>query len=330
MSSLLEVKDLSVEFRLKSGLLGKPVILKAVNQVSLKISRGETFGLVGESGCGKTTLARAIVGLNKHSAGKILFQGLDLLDGSVDAARRREIQMIFQDPGGSLNPRMTVEAIVAEPFKIQGDKISNAGLRQKVVELLESVGLSKTHLERYPHEFSGGQKQRIAVARALALKPQLIICDEPVSALDVSVQGQVINLLQDLQEKFAISFLFVAHDLAVVEQISHQIGVMYLGRIVEQGNPTALSSSAAHPYTQALIASVPSIEKRNRSLQAVAKKGVEMPSPLNPPSGCPYHPRCPYAQDRCRTELPALREIAPNQSAACHYAEQIKATNNKN
>lgn len=321
MNPLLEVKDLQVHFPLKTGRLGGPrETVKAVDGVSFTIAPGETLGLVGESGCGKSTLGRAIVRLVEPTAGSIWFDGVDLarLGPGALRARRRQLQLIFQDPFSSLDPRHTVEDIVAEGLDIHRLAPNPAARRERVLELLAAVGLDASHQQRYAHEFSGGQRQRIGIARALAVQPQLVICDEPVSALDVSVQAQIINLLQDLQRAQGLAYLFIAHDLAVVEHLSRRIMVMYLGRIVELAAARTLIRSPQHPYTQALISAVPEVDP-DLKRQRVILPG-DVPSPIHPPSGCPFHPRCPVAEARCRTEVPALREVAPGHWAACHLA----------
>jgi len=292
-----------------------------VDDISFGIAAGETVGLVGESGCGKTTLGRAVIKLVRPTAGQILFEGEDIagLDGSDLRARRRKFQMIFQDPYGSLDPRLTVSDIIGEAIDIHRLAPDPVARRQRIERLLEHVGLDPAHGQRYPHEFSGGQRQRIGIARALAVEPSLIVCDEPVSALDVSVQAQIINLLQDLQRQHCIAYLFIAHDLAVVEHISRRILVMYLGRIVESGGAKEICSSPQHPYTQALISAVPIVDPEAKR-QRILLSG-DVPSPIHPPGGCPFHPRCPVAEARCKTEIPLLREIGPGRHAACHLVK---------
>ena len=295
--------------------------MKAVDGVSFALEPGETLGLVGESGCGKTTLGRAVVRLIEPTSGSILFEDEDItrLEGAELRARRREFQMIFQDPYGSLNPRMTVEAIVGEALDIHSLTHSAAARQMRIQELLKSVGLDPAHARRYPHEFSGGQRQRIGIARGLAVEPKLIVCDEPVSALDVSVQAQIVNLLQDLQQQRGLAYLFIAHDLAVVEHISRRVMVMYLGRIVELGGAREVVRSAKHPYTQALVSAVPVVDPDSKRQRIVLPGDV--PSPINPPGGCPFHPRCPIAETRCKTDRPMLRELASGHWAACHLAK---------
>jgi oligopeptide transport system ATP-binding protein len=320
--NLLEVKNLKVHFPVKHGLFSRVKgYVKAVDDVSLSIAAGETLGLVGESGCGKTTLGRAIIRLIEPTAGSVLFESEDItqLNGAELRARRRKFQMIFQDPYGSLNPRMTVGQIIGEAIDIHKLAPSREAREKRISELLTAVGLNPVHALRYPHEFSGGQRQRIGIARALAVEPRLIVCDEPVSALDVSVQAQIINLLQDLQQQRGIAYLFVAHDLAVVEHISRRVMVMYLGKTVELADARTIIRAPKHPYTQALISAVPVVDPDSKRRRIVLPGDV--PSPINPPSGCPFHPRCPIAEARCRTEVPALREIVPGHQAACHLAK---------
>ncbi len=321
--SLLEVQNLKVHFPVKRGALSRSrEFVKAVEDVSFSIAPGETLGLVGESGCGKTTLGRAIVRLIEPSAGSIRFDGKDLahLSGAELRAQRRQLQMIFQDPYGSLNPRMTVEDIIGEALDIHGLADSKAARAKRVAELLKAVGLDAAYAQRYPHEFSGGQRQRIGIARALAVEPKLIVCDEPVSALDVSVQAQIINLLQDLQQQHGIAYLFIAHDLAVVEHISRRVMVMYLGKIVELAEAKEVIRAPKHPYTQALISAVPEVDPDTKR-QRILLPG-DVPSPIHPPSGCRFHPRCLIAEKpRCQTEAPELRELAPAHCAACHLAK---------
>ena len=319
---LLEVRDLKVHFPVRHSVIqhGNAVV-KAVDGVNLSVEPGETVGLVGESGCGKSTLGRAVIGLVKPTAGEVFFEGTQISALSKNEFRktRRHLQIIFQDPVGSLNPRMTVRQILSEPLDIHKLATSRKERATRIAELLENVGLASNHPDRYPHEFSGGQRQRIGIARALAVEPRLIICDEPVSALDVSIQAQIINLLQDLQSRLGIAYLFIAHDLAVVEHISQRILVMYLGRIVESGNPNEVVNNPRHPYTRALISAVPKLTADESSSRIVLKG--EIPSPIKPPSGCPFHTRCPIAEfPRCSSEVPEFREVATGHRAACHFA----------
>jgi len=318
---LLEVKNLKVHFPVNSGPFTRAKeFVRAVDGVGFTIAPGETVGLVGESGCGKTTLGRAVIRLVEATEGQIIFEGEDLtrLKGSALRTRRRRFQMIFQDPYGSLNPRATVENIIGEALDIHHLAANAAARRQRVENLLQDVGLDASHAQRFPHEFSGGQRQRIGIARALAVEPKLIVCDEPVSALDVSVQAQIVNLLRGLQREHGIAYLFVAHDLAVVRHLSRRILVMYLGRIVEAGGAKKTCQSPKHPYTQALISAVPVVDPDSKRQRIILSGDV--PSPIHPPSGCPFHPRCPVAEARCRTEVPALREIEPGHWVACHLA----------
>ncbi|MCW5828093.1 MAG: dipeptide ABC transporter ATP-binding protein [Deltaproteobacteria bacterium] len=321
---VIEIRDLRTHFPVRGGVLSTVKgWVKAVDGVDLSVARGETLGLVGESGCGKSTLGRSIVRLVKPRSGEIWFRGKNLagLDESELRPLRRHVQMIFQDPYASLNPRMTVEEIVGEPLEVHGLVSSRNERRDKVRELLELVGLRADSMSRYPHEFSGGQRQRVGIARAVAVSPEFIVCDEPVSALDVSIQAQVVNLLLDLQERMGLSYLFIAHDLRIVEFISGRIAVMYLGRIVELSPADMLVRKQFHPYTSALMSAVPAAGPgvaRNR----IVLKG-DVPSPIDPPPGCAFHPRCPHAKENCRTEAPPLREIEPGRLAACHFSEEI-------
>lgn len=319
---MLEVKNLKVHYPVRRGIFSPTrEQVKAVDDVSFSISAGETLGLVGESGCGKTTLARAIVKLVEPTAGTVFLEGEDIarLTGAQLRARRRKFQMIFQDPYNSLDPRMTVGEIIGEALDINRIVSGKTERRGRIEALLQSVGLDPGHAQRYPHEFSGGQRQRIGIARALAVEPKLIVCDEPVSALDVSVQAQIVNLLRDLQRKRQMACLFVAHDLAVVEHISHRIMVMYLGQVVELGQTEAVVHAPKHPYTQALISAVPQVDAATQRSRITL--AGEMPSPIHPPPGCPFHPRCPQAEARCRSEVPALREVRPGHWASCHFAK---------
>jgi peptide/nickel transport system ATP-binding protein len=325
---LLEVKGLKKHFPVRGGFIKRGVgTVKAVDGVDLFVKKGETLGLVGESGCGKTTAGRTIMRLMEPTAGEIRFndpkQGwinLEKLDRNQMRAVRPNMQIIFQDPFSSLDPRMTVERIIAEPLVI--NKIA-AGqeLRDRVAELLRVVGMRPEYMSRFPHAFSGGQRQRLGIARALALNPKLIVCDEPVSALDVSIQAQVINLLEDLQHDFNLTYIFVAHDLSVVEHISDRVAVMYVGRLVELAKTEDLYYTPQHPYSEALMAAVPKPDPRKRDRPI--KLPGEVASPINPPSGCYFHPRCRYAKDICKTEIPPLKEVKPEHYAACHFAGQL-------
>jgi oligopeptide/dipeptide ABC transporter ATP-binding protein len=318
---LLEVAALTKHYPVHSGIFGRTrAHVHAVDEVSFEIAEGETLGLVGESGCGKSTLGKTVLRLLAPTAGRITWRGerIDSLDAGAMRAFRREMQAVFQDPYSSLNPRMRAEDIVAEPIRNFEDN-TVAGIRDRVRTLFEKVGLRADQMRKYPYEFSGGQRQRLGIARALAPRPKLIVCDEPVSALDVSVQAQVINLLVDLQREFGLSYLFVAHDLAVVEHISHRVAVMYLGRIVELASKEALFSNPLHPYTEALLAAVPIPDPTMRRKRLILAGDV--PSPIEPPPGCRFHTRCPYAFDRCRIEEPVLKEPAPGHFVACHLRE---------
>ncbi len=314
---ILEVQDLKKHFPIQRGLFARQVgAIKAVDGISFHIHKGETFGLVGESGCGKSTTARLLIRLLEPTSGTIKFAGQDILklDRSEIRSLRKEIQLIFQDPYSSLNPRMTIGEIVGEPLIIHG-VAQGKDKDRRVQQLLEVVGLGPYHAKRYPHEFSGGQRQRVGIARALALSPQLIICDEPVSALDVSIQAQVLNLLQDLQKKFDLTYLFIAHNLSVVKHVSDRIGVMYLGKIVEIAPKDRLYASPKHPYTQALLSAIPVADPRVKKQRIILEGDV--PSPLNPPTGCRFHTRCGEVGPRCREVEPPLEEVEPGHFVAC-------------
>jgi oligopeptide/dipeptide ABC transporter ATP-binding protein len=314
--NLVEVEHLTKRFAVRQGVFARgKTEVHAVENISLTVRRGETLGIVGESGCGKSTTARLMLRLLDPTSGTIRFDGKDISKLSQRAMRplRREMQMIFQDPYSSLNPRKTVGQIVGSPFAIHGQK----GAKTRVQELLETVGLSPEHYNRYPHEFSGGQRQRIGVARALALSPKLIVCDEPVSALDVSIQAQILNLLRNLQRDFNLTYVFISHDLSVIRQIADRIAVMYLGKVVELGDSESIYEHPKHPYTAALLSAVPRATAGGR--ERIVLSG-DVPSPVDPPAACVFHPRCPrFHAGHCDVETPQLRELFPGQSAACHY-----------
>ncbi|MHB8928621.1 MAG: ABC transporter ATP-binding protein [Bacillota bacterium] len=317
---LLRVEDLKKHFPVRGGVFSRPVgYVRSVDGVSFDIPRGKAFGLVGESGCGKTTTARLVLRLLEPTAGRVLFDGRDLNKMGREELRkmRREMQIIFQDPYASLNPRIPVEQIVGEALEVHGIAKGKAK-HDRVIDLLEMVGLRPEQARRYPHEFSGGQRQRIGVARALALNPKLIVADEPVSALDVSIQSQIINLLEDLQKKLGLTYLFIAHDLSVVRHISDIVAVMYLGKIVELASENDLYENPLHPYSRALLSAVPIPDPTHRRERIVLEGDV--PSPVNPPSGCRFHTRCPIAVDRCKTEEPGLRDLGGGHQVACHLA----------
>lgn len=314
---LLDVRDLKEYFDITVGMFRtKP--LKAVDGVSFSIDRGETLGLVGESGCGKTTVGRTVLQLYKPTGGQIFFEGKEIKGKRELAEFRKKASMVFQDPYSSLNPRMTVEDIIAEPLDIHHLYNARQERRDRVLELMEHVGLNSEHASRYAHEFSGGQRQRIGIARALAVNPSFLVCDEPVSALDVSIQAQVINMFEELQHKLGLTYLFIAHDLLVVRHISSRIAVMYLGRMVELADAAELYDHPLHPYSQALMSAVPLPDpKKARAHQRITLQG-DIPSPLNAPSGCPFRTRCPYADAKCAECMPEFREVAPGHRVACH------------
>jgi oligopeptide/dipeptide ABC transporter ATP-binding protein len=320
---LLDARHLVKYYPIRGGVFMKEIAaVKAVDDVSLSIKKGETLGLVGESGCGKSTFGRAIMRLEEPTSGEVWYDGDNILtyDARQIRALRRKMQIIFQDPFSSLNPRKPVASIVGEPLLIHGMK-NRRERETRVMELLQVVGLSKEHMRRYPHMFSGGQRQRIGVARALALNPDLVVCDEAVSALDVSIQAQVLNLLKDLQDEFSLTYLFISHDLHVVEHISDRVAVMYLGKIVEVADSKVIYKTPLHPYTQALLSASPMPDPGHKRKRILLKGDV--PSPINPPPGCRFHTRCPYVQDICSNTEPPLKEVRPGHEAACHFAGSV-------
>jgi oligopeptide/dipeptide ABC transporter ATP-binding protein len=324
---VLKAENLVKHYPIKAGVLRRTVgYVKALDGVSFELYKGETLGIVGESGCGKSTLGRMLMRLEEPTDGKLIFDGVDVYSQKGSAMRklRRDIQIVFQDPYTSLNPRMTVGDIVGEPFEIHTDIVPKRERRQRVQELLELVGLNPEHINRYPHQFSGGQRQRIGIARGLALNPKVIICDEPVSALDVSVQAQVVNLLGELQGRLGLAYIFIAHDLSVVRHISDRVGVMYLGKLVELGDEDQIYSRPTHPYTQALLSAVPLPDPTMRNIREQIVLTGDVPSPANPPSACRFHTRCWKAQEICSIDEPLLVERPDGESAhvsACHFAE---------
>ncbi|RTR36393.1 dipeptide ABC transporter ATP-binding protein [Robertmurraya yapensis] len=321
--TLLEVKNLKKYYEISQGLFKPKVVVKAVDNVSFSIKKGETFALVGESGCGKSTTGKTLLRLTGTTSGEILYKGKDLLALSAEKMRslRAEMQMVFQDPYASLNPKMTIKQILMEPLRVH-NKFQPEERLEKILKILEIVGLSKEHLDRHPNEFSGGQRQRIGIARAVILNPDFIVADEPVSALDVSVQSQVINLMLELQKEFGLTYLFISHDLSVVEHMTDRVAVMYLGKIVELVDTEELFANPKHPYTQALISAVPASHPKEVKERIVLKGDV--PNPANPPSGCTFHTRCPFAMDICKSVVPALTEIESGHITSCHLY-----TNNK-
>ena len=322
---LLDVKDLKMYFPVSSGLVFQRTVayIKAVDGVSFTVKRGETLGLVGESGCGKTTTGRCILQLYKPTGGQVIFEGQDLTSLSTRMMRekRREMQVIFQDPYSSLNPRMTAGNIIGEPLIVHGLVQDKNEYRERVADLLQNVGLNPYMADRFPHEFSGGQRQRIGVARALSVGPKFIVADEPVSALDVSIQAQIVNLLEELQEQFGLTYLFIAHDLSVVRHISDRVGVMYLGHMMELADRNEIYVNPLHPYTRALLSAVPIPDPVIDAQRERILLSGEVPSPLNPPSGCVFHPRCPIANDDCTQHIPEMREVEPNHWVACIRAD---------
>lgn len=323
---LLQIENLKKYFSVKGDRLFEKKYVQAVESVSFFIYRGETLGIVGESGCGKTTLGRTIIRLYEPTSGRIVYDGTPIYDSEQNIAvkmlpYRRKMQIIFQDPSASLDPRMTVGEIVGEALDIHGLFQGKAERRERINQLLDEVGLNTEHANRFPHEFSGGQQQRVGIARALAVEPEFIVCDEPISALDVSIQSQVVNMLEDLQREKHLTYLFIAHDISVVRHISNRIGVMYLGQMVELAESCELCSHPIHPYTESLLSAVPIPDPDvTRGRQRILLEG-EIPSPLNPPSGCRFHTRCPHATDRCRQEQPILKEQSPGHYAACHLLD---------
>ncbi|HPC73144.1 MAG TPA: dipeptide ABC transporter ATP-binding protein [Syntrophales bacterium] len=318
MDVLLEIKNLRKYFPVRGGFIeGSRGIVKAVDGVNLEVTRGETLGLVGESGCGKTTLGRMILRLEAPTEGEIFFEGENVLGYNGERLKkfRRDVQMVFQDPYASLNPRRSAGSTIGEPFLVHG--LADAREREeRVARLMGIVGLTREQMRRYPHEFSGGQRQRIGVARALALNPKIIVADEPVSALDVSIQAQILNLLKDLQAEFGLTYLFISHDLSVVEHMSDRVAVMYLGKIVELANSKVLYETPLHPYTKVLFSAIPVPDPARKKERIIT--GGDVPSPVNPPPGCTFHPRCPYRIERCNREVPALLEISKGHFVACH------------
>ncbi|MCT2282242.1 dipeptide ABC transporter ATP-binding protein, partial [Micromonospora chalcea] len=325
--NIIEVRDLVKHYPVTRGVVFKKTIghVKAVDGVSFDLKAGETLGVVGESGCGKSTLARVLMNLEKPTGGQVLYKGQDIskLSGGALRRLRRQIQLVMQDPYTSLNPRMTVGDLIGEPFEIHPEVAPRGSRRTKVKELLDLVGLNPEHINRYPHQFSGGQRQRIGIARALALRPEVIVCDEPVSALDVSIQAQVMNLLEKLQGEFGLSYVFIAHDLSVVRHLSDRVAVMYLGKMVEIGSEDEIYERPTHPYTQALLSAVPVPDPTVRESKAIIRLQGDVPSPVSPPSGCRFRTRCWKAQDVCAQEVPLL-QIRPGSDhpSACHFAEK--------
>lgn len=319
---LVEVQNLKQYFPVKGEHFLEKKVVKAVDDVSFYINKGETLGLVGESGCGKTTTGRTLLRLQEPTDGRIFYDGTDITHADL-LPYRRKMQIVFQDPYSSLDPRMMVSDIVGEAIDIHKLAASSKERQARILELLNLVGLSSEHANRYPHEFSGGQRQRIGIARALAVNPEFIVCDEPVSALDVSIQAQVVNMFEDLQERLGLTYLFIAHNLSVVKHISNRIGVMYLGKLVELADYNELIFHSVHPYTRSLISAIPVADpKLSHASNRIVLQG-DVPSPVNPPSGCHFRTRCPYAQDRCASEEPEFREVSPSHFAACHYIEKL-------
>ncbi len=327
---LLEARDIIKHYGRAGGLFSRLTsrgssVVRALNGVSLSIGRGETVGLIGESGCGKSTLGRTLLRLHEPTSGTVRFDGVDITALAPEAMRamREHMQIVFQDPYASLNPRHTVEEIVGLPLKLRGKAASKQDLRDRVAEMLQNVGLKTAFMQRYPHQFSGGQRQRIGIARALILRPQFIVCDEPVSALDVSIQAQIIQLLGDLKREMGLTYLFVSHDISVIAYVSDRIAVMYLGKIVELGSVDNVLERPSHPYTKALLSAVPQVDNpgHHKRIQLTG----DLPSPINMPSGCPFHTRCPIAQHICRTTEPPVRTVNPGHTASCHFSEDMAA-----
>ena len=322
--TLLRVEDLKIYYPVAGSGFGKKEFVKAVDGVTFEVKKGEVFGIVGESGCGKSTLGRGVCKLENLTSGHVYLDGEDITEYNDRRMRsiRKKVQMVFQDPYASLNPRMSVFDIIAEPLLVHHLYQDKADLEKKVLDLLHRVGLDDYHANRYPHEFSGGQQQRVGIARALAVKPEFIVCDEPISALDVSIQSQVVNMLEDMQEQMGLTYLFIAHDLSVVRHISNRIGVMYLGSLVELGESYELNRHPIHPYTQTLLSAVPVPDpKLSRTRKRIILEG-DVPSPMNPPSGCRFHTRCPYATEKCSQVAPVFREHEPGHWAACHLLDK--------
>jgi peptide/nickel transport system ATP-binding protein len=321
-SPLLQTTSLSKQFPVKTGPFAQQRLLQAVAGVDLHLLPGETLGLAGESGCGKSTVAKLLMGLIPPTAGSIRFHGRELADMAKGerATFRKDVQMVFQDPFSSLNPRMRVGDIIGEPLTIHGIA-AGAEKRTSILQLMTKVGLAEDHFYRYPHEFSGGQRQRIGIARALAVSPRLIIADEPVSALDLSIQAQIINLLQELKREFSLAFLFITHDLSVISHLSDRVAIMYLGKIIESGTREAVLGHFLHPYTEALLSAVPRVSPGSRKKRIILQG--DLPSPMNPPAGCPFHPRCPYAESLCRITPPPLEEKEGAHLAACHFSAKL-------
>ncbi len=326
---LLEVEHLKQYFRVSGGKLFEKKVVKAVDDVSFFINKGETLGLVGESGCGKTTTGRTLLRLYEPTSGRIVYDGNVLYDSETNVSvnmkpYRRKMQIVFQDPYASLDPRMTVGDIVGEAIDIHHLAASKEERRDRIIELLSLVGLNSEHANRYPHEFSGGQRQRVGIARALAVDPEFIVCDEPISALDVSIQAQVVNMFEDLQQRLGLTYLFIAHNLSVVKHISNRIGVMYLGKLVELADSTELTFHCIHPYTRSLVSAIPIADPiKNRATHRIVLQG-DVPSPVNPPSGCRFRTRCPYADARCAECEPEWREISPGHFVACHHVDKVQ------